>query len=324
MGNADAIRRLPQVSPAQIGFKKAYDRRSAVHGRDGTVGHYTGTKNYMAMLLAGAGDLVDREMAALRAIEKAHTDKGWDGFGYNDSVGPSGTLYRGRGESRGAHNPGDSDRDGRFDNLDTWGFLFQIGPNETPTREMVATAFAYFDAAPGGLYAHRDSRSTACPGDIINGVLSDYRNGRRDLSKYPSVRANSGASPTPTEGEKMKKTDKGPGVKAAQEALLRWDSKCLPQFGADSDYGDETADAVGRFQKSYGLTSVTAGVAGGVTVGLLLGEHGPSGSGGGMSSSDVAAIAKREVKAWAAPSRHAHAHSHPVTGKLGTAREVEA
>lgn len=41
---------------------------------------------------------------------------------------------------------------------------------------------------------------------------------------------------------------KDPAVGKVQTALLDWDPTCLPKFGADSDYGDETAGAVRRFK----------------------------------------------------------------------------
>jgi hypothetical protein len=39
-----------------------------------------------------------------------------------------------------------------------------------------------------------------------------------------------------------------PAVGKVQIALLIWDPGCLPQFGADGGYGDETAGAVARFK----------------------------------------------------------------------------
>jgi hypothetical protein len=39
-----------------------------------------------------------------------------------------------------------------------------------------------------------------------------------------------------------------PAVGKVQTALLIWDPACLPQFGADGDYGDETAGTVARFK----------------------------------------------------------------------------
>ena len=40
--------------------------------------------------------------------------------------------------------------------------------------------------------------------------------------------------------------DKGPIVQAMQMLLLKIDPNCLPRFGADGDYGQETADAMSR------------------------------------------------------------------------------
>ncbi len=40
-----------------------------------------------------------------------------------------------------------------------------------------------------------------------------------------------------------------PAVELVQLALLSWDPECLPRFGADGDYGDETAAAVARFKR---------------------------------------------------------------------------
>lgn len=45
---------------------------------------------------------------------------------------------------------------------------------------------------------------------------------------------------------------KGPAVKVAQEQLLRA-GFTLPRYGADGQFGGETAAAVSRFQKTYGL-----------------------------------------------------------------------
>lgn len=39
-----------------------------------------------------------------------------------------------------------------------------------------------------------------------------------------------------------------PAVRQIQKALLLWDPNCLPLFGADGDYGNETAKAVHRFK----------------------------------------------------------------------------
>ena len=47
--------------------------------------------------------------------------------------------------------------------------------------------------------------------------------------------------------------DSGPEVEAMQQLLLKWDPNCLPEYGADGDFGKETEDAVKAFQKSAKL-----------------------------------------------------------------------
>jgi peptidoglycan hydrolase-like protein with peptidoglycan-binding domain len=42
-----------------------------------------------------------------------------------------------------------------------------------------------------------------------------------------------------------------PAVRKVQQALLLWDDAALPRFGADGDYGSETAAAVRRFKIDY-------------------------------------------------------------------------
>lgn len=59
------------------------------------------------------------------------------------------------------------------------------------------------------------------------------------------------ADKKPAEG--LSRGDYGTAVRAMQEALLKWDSKCLPKYGADGDFGAETEKAVKAFQKASGL-----------------------------------------------------------------------
>ena len=47
--------------------------------------------------------------------------------------------------------------------------------------------------------------------------------------------------------------DSGPEVEAMQERLLKWNHQCLPEYGADGDFGKETEDAVKAFQKANDL-----------------------------------------------------------------------
>ncbi|MBQ3478064.1 MAG: peptidoglycan-binding protein, partial [Clostridia bacterium] len=51
----------------------------------------------------------------------------------------------------------------------------------------------------------------------------------------------------------LKRGDSGPEVKAMQQRLLKWKPDCLPEYGADGDFGKETEDAVKAFQQSAKL-----------------------------------------------------------------------
>jgi uncharacterized protein YgiM (DUF1202 family) len=53
--------------------------------------------------------------------------------------------------------------------------------------------------------------------------------------------------------DSLRRGDSGPEVAAMQQLLLKWDPNCLPEYGADGDFGKETEDAVKAFQKEKGL-----------------------------------------------------------------------
>lgn len=55
------------------------------------------------------------------------------------------------------------------------------------------------------------------------------------------------------ESDGLKRGDSGPEVKAMQQRLLKWNPQCLPEYGADGDFGRETEDAVKFFQKGKHL-----------------------------------------------------------------------
>lgn len=56
-------------------------------------------------------------------------------------------------------------------------------------------------------------------------------------------------------GASLRRGDEGPEVKAMQELLLKWDPGCLPEYGADGDFGGETEKAVKAFQKAEGMAA---------------------------------------------------------------------
>ena len=53
--------------------------------------------------------------------------------------------------------------------------------------------------------------------------------------------------------EGLHRGDEGSAIKKMQEALLLWKPDCLPEWGADGDFGSETEKAVKAYQKEAGL-----------------------------------------------------------------------
>ena len=51
----------------------------------------------------------------------------------------------------------------------------------------------------------------------------------------------------------LRYSDVGDQVQYMQRMLLKWDPKCLPEYGADGDFGSETRKAVTSFQAAHGL-----------------------------------------------------------------------
>ena len=96
-----------------------------------------------------------------------------------------------------------------------------------------------------------------------------------------------GAPPPPTEEEQvLKRGDKGNAVGRIQTALIAWDPKALPKFGADKDFGGETEAWVRNYQTAANLDAT--GVVDGLTGAFLLeyvADH-AAGSGGDFAEVD--------------------------------------
>lgn len=65
----------------------------------------------------------------------------------------------------------------------------------------------------------------------------------------------------------LKRGDKGNAVTKFQKALMAWDSRALPNFGADGDFGGETEEWVKHYQFAANVSQT--GVIDGVTAALL-------------------------------------------------------
>lgn len=107
------------------------------------------------------------------------------------------------------------------------------------------------------------------PGDVTVDWAT-VPGGEAGASQSPSAAqaATTAASTDQDEEEQvLKKGAGGMAVTQFQKALLAWDPKSLPKYGADGDYGTETVLAVKAFQKAAGLEET--GTIDGVTAALL-------------------------------------------------------
>lgn len=91
---------------------------------------------------------------------------------------------------------------------------------------------------------------------LSNTRIAGYGRPKYDVATTTTTKkkAYSGTFPTLPSRGYFKKGDKGTQVKNLQKFLLWWDPKCLPKYGADSDYGDEVIAAVKKFEKEQKIT----------------------------------------------------------------------
>lgn len=78
----------------------------------------------------------------------------------------------------------------------------------------------------------------ASPGEISEGLVLD------------GTALSAKARETP---DMIKRGDRGPAVEWWQERLLAWQTDCLPQYGADGQFGEETEKAIQRFEAEQGI-----------------------------------------------------------------------
>lgn len=116
------------------------------------------------------------EVHLLRQIDRQHRQQGWEGIGYSFVIGPSGTVYEGRGQRVGAHTEGV--------NSSGFGVCFlgnfmQFAPTAAAVQAFVELCWHLI--AVGALVpefhltGHRDWGATACPGNVLYAQLDEMR-----------------------------------------------------------------------------------------------------------------------------------------------------
>jgi hypothetical protein len=112
------------------------------------------------------------ERATVQGIQHFHMtdpDHLWCDVGYAYLVAPSGRVYEGRGEARGAHSP----ENGK--NLEPSCAMLGTYQDVEPSNEIHVAIYQLMDVIDAGdLRGHRENSQTDCPGDggmrkIVNG-----------------------------------------------------------------------------------------------------------------------------------------------------------
>lgn len=136
------------------------------------------------------------EVTLLRQYDAQHRAKGWDGIGYSFIVGPSGTVYEGRGQRVGAHTDGLNSKGFGICFLGTFTDAVpapaaMMGAAEL--MQMLISPSAEY-GIPGGalrsnftMAGHRDSSATACPG---NKLYANLPNLRALVNQAPALQEN--------------------------------------------------------------------------------------------------------------------------------------
>lgn len=179
----------------------------------------------------------------VRSIQDFHMDgRGWSDLGYNVLVDDDGNAYEGRGwQVAGAHAVGH--------NTSGIGVCY-IGQNAA-TAVAKATIRALYDEAceRSGRrleqLCHGDVNETSCPESnlrawVHNGMPADGLDGGDDDMSLINLRKGDGES-----------TGKKEHVIALQALVLKGGGE-LPEYGADGEYGDETAEALRRVRAGVG------------------------------------------------------------------------
>ena len=203
---------------------------------------------------------VDQEERRMRAIDAFHLSLGWSGgFGYSVAVFPSGRIYEGRGYRRsGAHTQGK--------NRTALAFVIPGHGDRTPMTDAAIKGVrswigegvkeGHISSDPD-ITGHRDHSSKSCPGDKIYPQLQRVRGvtGPEDADPPPDDGGDGGGGDSGGSSDTIRRGSKGSVVRRWQRQLQEWNADALPRYGADGDFGDETAEWTAKFMQESGLTS---------------------------------------------------------------------
>ena len=203
---------------------------------------------------------------AVKAFERHHLSKGWDGIAYNWLVDETGTVYEGRGwMSRGGATKGWNSRSMSVC-YTGWGYNEPHANVLESLQTVVGEAERWFGK---GLWVetHRRKGSTTCPGDW----LGNWVEGGMTATKEPSMPDWDAIIQyfkdlrKQVDGVPLKRGARGVPVRLVQGHL---NHRGFDAGVVDGIFGKRTKAAVKKFQESQGFLKVN-GVVNGDTFGAL-------------------------------------------------------
>jgi hypothetical protein len=229
--------------------------------------HHTATPN-VTDLSRGAADRL------ARGIQNFHMDhRGWLDTGQHFTISRGGYVLEGRHRSlevlrigkrqvEGAHCTGQNVVAVGIENEGTYTAAQPPGQLWNRLRDLCAYICQQYGITPTEIFGHRDFKDTACPGDVLYGMLPQLRT---EVAGVLGQRL-SGRVAVKESWPLLRVADRGPAVLAAQH-LLR--AVGMTEVATDGNFDRPTADAVRRFQAAHGTEEVN-GMIGGESWPLLV------------------------------------------------------
>jgi hypothetical protein len=217
--------------------------------------HHTDSKNPPNAPSQGT---VPGAMRFARSIQNDHMNgNGWSDSGHNFLNTTSGTILEGRHGSlnavkkglciqsaHAAQDPGKLANGNQSPGIENEGnfMAFQMGQQQWDSLvDLCASLCDSCNINPSNIKGHRDFSITDCPGDWLYNQLPQLR---ADVAKKLGLKL---GAPSIT----LQLGDIGPAVLDLQQKLL---DKGFSPGAIDGNFGDNTKEAVIKFQRSAGLT----------------------------------------------------------------------
>jgi hypothetical protein len=209
-----------------------------------------------------------RGVEAVRAYERHHLSKGWDGIAYNWLVDETGTIFEGRGwDARGGATKGWNSKSISIC-YTGYGYRQPNGSVLKSFQTLVEEAEARFKK-PLWVTTHRRKSQTTCPGDwlgdwVEGGMQSTFK---PDVTDWDAIIRYVQDLKRQVTVKPLRRGARGQAVRVVQGHL---NHRGFDAGVVDGIFGRRTKAAVGKFQESQGFLKANGVVDGDTFSALFL------------------------------------------------------